>query len=388
MFSKRVKRINTTPIMKYNNILSYREKEGIKFYKLNIGQPDFNTDKIYYDELAKFNVPINSYCNPGGIEILKNSVCNYYNKKFNQNLNLSNVVITQGASDAIIKILYSICDCKDEILILEPFFADYKLYCNLLGINFKTIKYNDIDYNELNKKISFKTKAILFANPNNPDGSVLSLEDIEKIINVAKKNNLFIISDEVYSGLVYTSNYISLTNYCNNKNIIIVDSASKKLNLCGSRIGYIITKNDNLNNKIIALNDCRISISYAEQYAVSKVLDNSDNIINNSKEIYEKRINKIISKLKSTDIKYIIPKGGISMVLTMPFNNTEEYVKWLITKYENDGKSILIVSCKDFYTKNRGNNKIRLCLSLNNSDLDKALEILIDSCQKYKEEVK
>ena len=384
MISKRVKKIRKSIFYEYNNLVKKREKSGIKFYKLNMGQPDFDTSKLYFEALSTYKTKVNSYGDPSGLSSLRKSVSKYYNKLQDKNrLDENNIVVTQGASDAIIKLLYCICDSNDEIIIVEPYFADYGLYCDMLNIKIKSISYKDLNNDKLEEKITKKTKAILFANPNNPDGEIINKKNIKSIIAIAKKHNLIVISDEVYSGLTYTNEYITLTNYlCNN--LVVVDSASKKLNLCGSRIGYIISKNKELNEQLTMLNDCRISISNVEQFAVGNMLEKSDKIISKEKEIYNSRVNIVTNKLNGTKIKYVMPKGGLTMLLELPFD-TKKYIEWLITKYEKNKKSLLVVPGDNFYSSKEGHNKIRICLTINNKDLEEAMDLLIDSCNKYKE---
>lgn len=382
MLSNRIKGIRKSIFYEYHNLVEEREKSGIKFYKLNMGQPDFDTSKIYFESLSSFRPKTNSYSEPAGLNSLRKSVSEYYNKNYNKNLDENNIVVTQGASDAVIKLLYCICDSDDEIILIEPFFADYGLYCDILNIKIKTINYNDIKNNNIESVITKKTKAILFANPNNPDGRIMDEDSINNIITTAKKHNLMIISDEVYSGLIYNDEYISLSNYLSN-NVVVVDSASKKLNLCGSRIGYIISNNKELIEQLTMFNDCRISISNVEQYAVSNMLKEADKIIEKEKEIYKSRMDLVIKKLKGTKIKYDIPSGGITMLLELPFN-TKKYIEWLIKEYEKDKKTILVVPGDSFYASKEGKNKIRICLTSNIKDLEEAIDLLIDSCNKYR----
>lgn len=385
MLSIRSKMLSQSIFSKYDDRIHARMKNGIKYYKLNTGQPKFDTDKLYFEELSNLKLKVNAYSNPSGIDNLKEAVCKYYRNY--KNISLNNVVITQGASDAIIKLLYSVCDVGDEVLIAEPFFTDYILYCKLLNIKAKFIKYSDMNYDNLKNKITAKTKAILFSNPNNPDGSIITIDNVKSLLAIAKEKNLLIISDEVYSGLVYTNDYISFANYLS-KNVVVVDSASKKLNLCGSRIGYIILKNESLRNRIVIMNDYRISISNAEQYAVAKMLNNADTLIKKYTYEYQKRINIVKETLKKTSIKYIIPNGGMTMILIFPFKNTNKYAQWLINEYSNNNKSLLLVSGNYFYSTLHGNNKARICLTLSEEELKEALNLLIDSCNKYMEVIK
>lgn len=383
MFSKRIDSISLSSIVKYNKLVKQREKEGIVFIKANIGQPDFKTDRRYYKALNSIDNITNGYSSACGIKTLRHAVSKYYNNNQNTNrFSIKDIVITQGASDAIIKILYTICDSGDDVIVLEPFFSDYKIYAQIVGINLIPVSYHNFSFKSLQKKITSKTKAILFANPNNPDGEVLDHHDIVNLIDFAKQNNLFIISDEVYSGFIYNSEFFSLSSYDYN-NIIIVDSASKKLNSCGSRIGYVISKNNDLLKRIIILNDSKISISNVEQYAVSEMLINYDEIIKYECQIYKRRLIQIEQLLNKYKIKYIVPKGGISLLVELPIQDSDDYVYWLVKKYENRGKSLLLTSAKEFYIGNEGYNKVRLTLTIPDNQIPEVINLMVDSIKKY-----
>ena len=387
MFSNRVNNIKESSIVKYNNIVKQKEKEGICFYKLNIGQPDILTDISYFNELKNYKQCTNSYSNPQGLVELRNIVSEYYNKKTRRNkYKQEDIVITQGASDGIIKILLTLCDKDDEIIVLEPFFSDYKIYCNLLDVKIKTIIYSRVDYLEIKEQITSRTRAILFANPNNPDGNILSKNAIETIISIAKEYHICIISDEVYNEIIFTNKYISLSNF-DYENIIIVDSASKKLNNCGSRIGFIISKNDKLISKIVCINDSKISISNIEQKGVASLLLNYQKITNISKKIYTKRLKKVIKLLQNTNIKFEIPKGGISILLDLPITNSNDYAFWLINNYNKNGRSLVITPAQDFYMSTEGKNKIRITLTIDDGSLNEVINILVDSLKKFRNEV-
>ena len=382
MYSKRINNIRVSSIMKYNDIVSQREKKGIHFYKANMGQPNFESHSIMFESLAKYSKKINDYTSPKGIEKLRENYALYVKAKIKKDVySADNIIITQGASDGIIKILYCICDEQDEILILEPFFSDYKIYCDILNIKIKSIDYEEENYG---KYITNKTKAVLFSNPNNPDGRIISKKQITKLIRIANENDIFIISDEVYGEILYTNKYNSLLKE-EDKHIIIVDSASKKLNACGSRIGFVISNNKELLDKITILNDSKISISNIEQYVVNFLLQKHQEISKSNTKCYKDRMNLISKLLKNSNIDFNRPMGGITMLLSLPIRDAEKYVEWLASTYESDGYSLLLTSANDFYTSEHGKNKIRLSLTINDDDIENMVEILLNSIKEYQE---
>ena len=281
--------------------------------------------------------------------------------------------------------LFSICDVNDEVIVIEPFFSDYKIYADMLGIKLKSIKYNDFNSDDLYHLLSLKTKAILFSNPNNPNGDILQKRYIELLIKFARKNDIYIISDEVYSGLLYDDSFFSLANF-DDKNIIIVDSASKKFNVCGSRIGFILSKSKKIINSISILNDSKISISRTEQYAITKMFDNYTKIIDENKNIYKNRMKKMCGLLDRYKIKYIYPKAGVSFLIELPINNCEEYILWVIEKYSLKSTSFVVTPAKDFYLTAEGNNKIRVTLTIEEDQMEFFVFMLQDSLKKFREE--
>ncbi|MGM9849311.1 MAG: aminotransferase class I/II-fold pyridoxal phosphate-dependent enzyme [Bacilli bacterium] len=382
MLSDRINRIRQSSITKYNDIVEQREKNGISFYKANIGQPNFASDDILFQSLKKYNKIINDYSAPKGTLELRRKYADYINKKTATDKYTSdNIIITQGASDALIKLLFIICDEKDEIIVLEPFFSDYKIYCDILGINITSVPYKEANFE---KYITDKTKAILFSNPNNPDGSIINKKQISSLLKIAEQKNIYIISDEVYNEIIYSDKFITLLKYSSEK-LIIIDSASKKLNACGSRIGFVISTNLEILSKMTILNDSKISISNIEQYVISSLLTKYKTISKSNIKSYTRRIKLINNILKDTSIKYSLPKGGITLLLELPIKDADHYARWLANEYSNDGYSILVTPANDFYISNEGRNKIRFSLVIDEDEIEKVIYLLLDSLKVYKE---
>lgn len=319
------------------------------------------------------------------MECLRNTYADYYNNKIKKiKFNNKDIQITLGASDAIISSLMTICLNKNnKIMIIEPFFSDYKLYCKMLKIKYTSMHIKEL----MNKKIKNikKCKAILFSNPNNPSGYVFNKEEIENIIRLAKKYGLYIISDEVYSEIIF-DNFISFAEYDYEK-IIIVDSVSKKLNNCGARIGCIITKDGDFISNLAKIYDSRISISNTEQVAVCNMFNNMHEIFRKNIFIYSNRRNEVLNFLESQNIiEYEIPKGGVFFVLTLPVEDSEVFANWLLNKYRKDNETLAILPANDFYSKER--NRIRLPITNDSNYIIHGLNILIDALKKYREEEK
>ena len=374
-------------INQYDKLISeVEQKEKIKIYKLNIGQPDIKTDKSYFYGLRKFVNKINKYGECKGEKKLRIEFSNYYNERLNWNkYNEDNIQITLGASDAIINVLSIICNKGDYIFVLEPFFSDYKMYCNILGVNIIGINIKDLVEEKINNK--YNCKAILFSHPNNPDGHILSKKERQKILEFAINNNLYIISDEVYNEIVFNDNFISMSVYNYNK-IIIIDSISKKFSNCGARIGALITENEKILENIVKIYDARIAISNAEQYAIINMFQRRKRIIKKILKIYRKRKQKIEEYLKNQSIiKYQKPDGGTFFLLDLPIQNAEKFAEWVLKTYRNNNKTVCVLPANDFYKKSKKNNQIRLTITNNSKYTIEALKLLEEAIFKYKKEV-
>lgn len=385
MSSMRMNNIPISPIVKHQKLINEISKTGVKFIKANIGQPTNELNNHYYNKINDEKLSINLYSSPLGLPDLRKKVADLYNIRVGkEKYSMKDIAITQGASDGIIKVLYSICDEEDEIIILEPFFSDYKVYCSLLGIRIKAISSKDLTLEKLNNIYSSKVKAVLFAHPNNPDGRILTKKDMSVLKKFSKEKGVYIISDEVYSDIVFEQEYVSFSTVESDR-VVVIDSASKKINCCGSRIGFVITKNAKLIDNIADLNDITISISNTEQIGVRGLLENYDEIVKNNKEYYREQRDIVINRLKNAGgIDFTVPDGGISLLISLPVNDCDDYIEWLIRDYRTpENRTLLLTSAEGFYVNPVQNSIVRFCYTMKREDLIEALNILLDSIEVY-----
>lgn len=379
--SNRINNMDISPMNKYYEMSNKIVEAGTKVYNLSSAQPNVKPDSSYYQALKDISENINGYSDCRGLEVLRNEFAKYYNSKIQRNkFEKDNVQITLGASDAIINLLMSICDEKDSILVVEPFFCDYKIYCKMLNIN---IIYTTIE--ELNKNISIQNdcKAILFSNPNNPSGYIFNKREMDIISEVAIKNDLYIISDEVYNELAY-EDFISFASVDYEKTIV-VDSVSKKFNNCGARIGAIITKDKKILKNVGKIYDSRISISNTEQIAVTNMFKNKENIFKENYKLYKDKIIDIEKFLKQEKIfNYKKPKGGVFFLVTLPVEDSEVLANWILKNFRKDKKTVLILPTNEFYTCDK--KSIRLSITNNADYVIEGLKLLKDAIVEYKKE--
>lgn len=379
--SERIDNMEFSPMHKYYEIAKKIEKKGVKVFNLSSAQPNIKTDNSYYNALNNISEKVNKYGNCRGLKELRIEFAEYYNEKIKMNkYKRNNIQITLGASDAIISLLMAICDEGDNIIVIEPFFCDYKNYCKMLDINIICISIEDL---KKGVAVTSKTKAILFSNPNNPSGYIFTKNEMEIIIEIANKNNLFVISDEVYNELIY-DDFSSFAEF-EYENIIVVDSVSKKFNNCGARIGAIITKNSKIIKDMAKIYDNRISISNTEQIAVTNMFKNKEKIFKLNLYTYKKRMNDIENFLNQQDlIQYEKPKGAVFLLLTLPVDNTDKLAEWILKNFRKNNKTVLILPTSEFYSNNK--TKIRLSITNDSEYIIEALNLLIEAIKEYVKE--
>lgn len=378
-----LKNVKYSYMNRFNKKIEELEEKGIKVLKLNLGQANLKADKSYYNAFKKMKRTVNGYSDCKGSSSLRFEFANYYNEKINsKKYNKDNVQITLGASDAIINTLASICNQNDSIVIIEPFFSDYNMYCQILNIKASFISVDDLK----NDKIILPNncKAILFSNPNNPSGYILDRAELNKIKDLAENNNLYIISDEVYSEIVY-EDFISMAEYDYDKTVI-VDSVSKKFNNCGARIGCIVTKNEEILKNVLKIYDSRISISNMEQFAIKNMFQKKDKIFRNNLKIFRQRKKVIESYLKKLELEYEAPKGGIFFLVKLPIDDSEKFSNWVLDNYICNKKTFFILPAKEFYAKEEPCNKIRLSIANSTKYTIEALNLLKKALVQYKKE--
>lgn len=377
--SKNIDNLSFSSLHKYYDIVEKIKEDNIYVFDLNSTGFAEKTDKSYYQALRKIKSKTNSYGDYRGLEELRIEFSKYYNEKIKINkYDKNDIQITLGASDAIISLLMSMCDSGDTILVLEPFFCDYRNYCEMLDLNIVYITLDDLK-KDIN--IPQNCKAILFSNPNNPSGYVLNQKEMENVVNIAIKNDLYIISDEVYSEIVY-DNFISFASFDYEK-IIVVDSVSKKFNNGGARIGAIITKNEEILIDVAKIYDSRISISNIEQIAISNMFRNKKRILDNNLKVYNKKV-KIIENflMNQNEIEYEMPKGGVFFLLTLPGIDTDLLAEWLLKKFRKNNKTVLILPASTFYSNDK--QKIRLSITKDINYILEGLALLVEAIKEYK----
>ena len=376
--SKKGLKMPESPIRKLVPYAEDAKKRGVKVFHLNIGQPDIKTPQVALDAVKNNEITTLSYARSEGSEEYRNKLVSYY-KKHQVNVTANNIVITTGGSEALLFTIGSITDPGDEIIIPEPFYANYNGFSTASGVtvvpviskiedNFALPKIEDFE-----KLITKNTKAILICNPGNPTGYLYSKEEIQKLKEIVLKHDLFLIADEVYreftyDGLQHTS-VMALDGL--EQNSIVIDSVSKRYSMCGARIGCIVSKNEDFIKTAIKFAQARLSPPTYALIASEAALDTPQQYFDDVKEEYVDRRNTLIAELNKIEgVKVANPKGAFYCVAQLPVKDSDHFAKWLLEDFNLNNETVMVAPASGFYsTEGEGKNQIRMAYVLNKTDL-------------------
>ena len=383
--SKKGNKIPPSPIRKLVPYADDAKKRGIEILHLNIGQPDIKSPVESLNAVKETDLDLLKYEYSQGSLEFRNNVCNYY-KKHSIYVSPDDIITTVGASEALSFTMNSICDPGDEVIIPEPFYANYNGFALASDVNVIPITSKIEDnfalpsIHEFEKKINSKTKAILLCNPCNPTGYVYSKEEIINIANLAKKNDLFIVVDEVYREFIYTDtkHFSILEDEKFSENAILIDSTSKRYSLCGARVGFIVSKNSEFIETCLKFALTRLSPPTLALIAANHALNSREDYIENVIKEYYKRREVIINELSQIDnIKFSNPMGAFYSIIKLPIENAEDFAKFLLTDFSYKNQSVMLSPASGFYSsENYGKDEVRIAFVLNSEKLNNAIKII------------
>ena len=393
-YSERIATMQSSPIRKLAPIASSAKAKGIKIYHLNIGQPDIKTPKVFFEAVKNFNNEVLEYAVSPGLPELISSLQQYYTT-YNMHFESDEILVTNGGSEALLFALMATCDPKDNILVPEPFYSNYNGFSQSINVNITPITTKAEEGFHLPSKekiqslITSKTRAILISNPGNPTGTVYTKKELYMISEIAKENDLWIISDEVYREFVYDG--LEYTSFGNIKEVedrvIIIDSVSKRYSACGARIGSIASKDKTLIAEILKLCQGRLCVSTLDQVGSVELYNTPSSYFTEVNNEYKNRRDVLYNEL--IKVKGVIckkPAGAFYIVAKLPIENAEDFVIWMLTDFNKDGETVMACPAEDFYaTPGLGRDEIRLAYVLKEDDLHKAAIILKEGLEKYLE---
>ncbi|ASJ20620.1 aspartate aminotransferase [Brachyspira hampsonii] len=394
--SKRVQQLKASPIRRLNVYAEEAAKRGIKIHHLNIGQPDIETPKVFFDAIANCNMKTVKYEHSRGTKELIRKIQAYY-ERLGLHYEEDEIIITNGGSEAILLSLIAIFDEGDEMLVSEPYYANYNSFYDILNIKRNIIRTYAEDGFHLpsreiiEKSITKKTKGYLFSNPSNPTGVVSTKRELDDIAYLAKKHDFFVISDEVYREFVYgDKKAISFGSYNDiAENVIIIDSISKRFSACGARIGCIISKNKEFMEAIFKECQARLSVPTLEMIGASALYDLPADYFESSRKEYDNRRKILFEELTKMDGVFMRePEGAFYVLAKLPVKDAEDFAIWLLKDFNIDNETVMFAPAEGFYaTAGLGKSEVRMCYVLDSKDLKKAMKILKEGLIKYKREV-
>jgi len=389
--SERIKKVPASPIRKLTPFALDAMKRGKKIYRLNIGQPDVETPPAFMEAVKGFDEKVLAYGISHGDPDLIDSVCKYY-EGWNIHYSPEDVFVTNGGSEAVGFAVMSLCDAGDNILMFEPFYANYKSYINEFGSDIVAVPttaengYHIPDAATIEKYITPRTKGILLSNPGNPTGVIYTKQEMETIAKVVLKYDLALIADEVYREFVYDGTYESFgTMRSLDNNLIMIDSISKRFSACGARIGSIITKNKALHVPLLKCCQARLCCPTLEQIGATALYNTPKSYFKAVNDEYKKRRDTIKTELaKLPGVVSSDPKGAFYVMVKLPIDNTEKFATWMLTDFEINGETVLITPGYGFYeTPGKGDDEARLAYVINCEDLTKAIRLLGEGLKAY-----
>ena len=381
-----------SPIRKLVPFAEQAKKEGVKVFHLNIGQPDIKTPDVALNAIRNSNLEVLEYSRSEGSETYREKLSEYYRKN-NIQIDADNIIITTGGSEALLFTFGSIMDLGDEVIIPEPFYANYNGFSIAQGVKVVPV-FSGIDSNfalppiaDFEALITPRTKAILICNPGNPTGYLYSKDEIQQLAALVKKHDLFLIADEVYREFTYDGleHYSVMQEEGIESNAIIIDSVSKRYSMCGARIGCIVTRNKSVLNTALKFAQARLSPPTYGLIASEAALDTPDSYFSEVISVYVERRNVLIKELEKIEgVKVAIPNGAFYCIVELPVLDTDKFAQWMLEKFRLNKQTVMVAPAAGFYsTPGLGKNQVRIAYVLNKEDLKTSVSILKSALNKY-----
>lgn len=394
--SRRAANTPPSPIRRLAHLANKAKAEGKHVYHLNIGQPDIESPQSFFEGVGLFKDKVLAYEASSGNDLLRSAWCDYMQRTLNIKISIQEMLITTGASEALIFTFMVCCDPGDEVIIFDPTYANYIGFAAVAGVKLVPVGC-EMDQNfaipsrdQIISKISPRTKAILLCSPNNPTGTVYTKNELKMLLDVCNEAGLFFIVDETYREFVYEK--VSPCSVFHiepdNKRIIVIDSLSKRFSLCGARIGCLITRNEEVIATCSNIAQARLATATIDQFAAAHLLKTiSTDFVEGVVKEYEGRRNTLYTALSS--VKGVVvhkPQGAFYMIAKLPIKNADKFASYMLSEFSVNNETTFVAPAAGFYMQNgRGLNKVRLAYVLKNHDLTRAVEILEAALGSFRE---
>jgi aspartate aminotransferase len=381
-----------SPIRKLVPFAEEAKRKGRKVFHLNIGQPDIETPEVALNAVRNYDHKVIEYSHSAGILSFRESLVKYY-KTVNIDVTPDQIIVGAGASEALLFAFQSIMDPDDEVIIPEPFYANYNGFATNAGIKVRPIV-SDIEsgfalppIEEFEKNITDKTKAILVCNPNNPTGYLYSKEELETLRDIVKKYDLYLIADEVYREFVYDGHQHFTAMHLEGieENVILIDSVSKRYSACGVRIGWMISRNKEVMATALKFAQARLSPPTFGQVAAEAAVDTPDEYFEAVIKEYVARRNTVVEGINKIEGAYCPnPAGAFYVVARLPIDDSDKFCRWLLEDFEFENQTVMLAPASGFYsTPGKGKDEVRISYVLKVEDLKSSVRLLEEALKVY-----
>ena len=391
-FSKKVQMCELSPVRKFNPVAAEAKAKGRTIYHLNIGQPDIKTPEVFYEAVRAYDAPVLEYAPAPGMPVLLKAISDYF-AKLDIQVGTDEMLITTGGGEALDFVMACILDDDDELLVPEPFYANYNTFARVTGGKIRPIPtsaeegYRYADRSVIEPLINEHTRGIMITNPGNPTGVVLTEEEMRTMVDIAKEHDLFLIGDEVYREYAYDRPAKSLLEFTDAaENIIVLDSVSKRFSACGARIGAIITHNKEFIRQALKLCQGRLCSPTLEQVGAAALYETATpEYYASVREEYLRRRDAVVEAFnKIPGAKFHTPDGAFYMMITLPVDDTEKLQYFLLEEFEDNGDTVMYAPACGFYAdSSNGRNEIRIAYVKECDYLVRAIELLGKGIEAY-----
>ena len=381
---------------KFHPLALKAKKNGKKIYHLNIGQPDLETPKAFYETMHQYEQPTLAYEASPGMPALIEAIREYYDG-LGVKLEAEDIFITTGGSEALLFTFLSILDPYTEVIIPEPYYPNYTTFVHAAGGVIRALHtgpeegYHYANKKRIEKLITKNTRAIMITNPGNPTGVVLTEEEMRMIADIAKKHDLFLISDEVYREFCYDDKFgvPTMGRFSDiNDNLVIIDSVSKRFSACGARVGCVITKNKELQQAILKFCQSRLSVATVDQISAAALFSVDQDFYKRCKDEYRHRRDTVVRMLREIPgVMVEEPMGAFYVMARLPVDDADKFQRWLLEEFSDNNETVMFAPGAPFYeTPGSGINEVRIAYVLKQEDLERAMQLLGKGIAKYQAE--
>ena len=392
-FSSKIQRCELSPVRKFYPYEMAAVEKGLKVRHLNIGQPDIETPRVFFEAISRFSDSVLEYAPAPGVSDFLTATQKYY-ESLGFHITREDILATYGGSEALQIVMSCILEEGDEVLVPEPFYPNYTTFINITGGKIRPIKtkaeegYRFATREQIEPLINEHTRAILMTNPGTPTGVVLTREEMRLMADIAKEHDLFLISDEVYREIVYTGEKISSMLELEDaaENVVVIDSVSKRFSATGARVGAVISRNHELMNEAMKLCQGRLCTATLDQVGAAAMYNELPaSYYTEVREEYRRRRDAMVTALsKIPGVEFRCPEGAFYLMVTLPVDDTEKLQYFLLEEFQDNGETVMVTPADGFFTDPElGRNKVRIAYVTNPEDVTRAIELLGLGIQAY-----